>query len=201
MLNNNENEVITYSDNNIKKFNIVLCEIFNDKIHGSNTNSIYKTMEGQYLNLYTFKWSCVIDDDDVNINNLNYVGEIINLYNRNNRNMKRMRKEYYNYITKHRIIRNYKNIMESGNYINPEIAHCIYLEEGLCICIIKTHWIKLIQRCWRRVLNERKIILMERQKISSIFYKELRGKWPKSCNILPGLKNLLKLKNVYKNIE
>lgn len=192
MLNNMESLEIenTYS----KRFNIVLCEIFNEKTNGSFYNFHSPLLCGHYLNLYRFNWKLVDEEDGINIVDLNYVNEIASLFHKNNKSIKRNKIKYYHYITKHSIIRNYKNMIENKNYIKPEIAECFYLEGGECISIIKTFWIKWIQRCWKRVLKERKTILLKRLSYSCILYREQKGKWPTSCNSFPGLYGLLSKK-------
>ena len=72
-----------------------------------------------------------------------------------------------------------------------EIAECIELETNERIAIIKTFWIKLIQRTWKNVLKQRNIIIKKRCNLNSLIYKEINGKWPKECNYYPGLKGML----------
>jgi len=65
--------------------------------------------------------------------------------------------------------------------------------------VLKTHWIKLIQRTWRRVLKERNQIAMRRVWANCSF--EINGKWPVELRRLPGLRGSLAHLNVskYKN--
>jgi len=58
-------------------------------------------------------------------------------------------------------------------------------------CILKTFWIRIIQRTWRRVMNERNQILKERKKINSLLYRELHGKFPNGCAFLPTIQGML----------
>ena len=50
---------------------------------------------------------------------------------------------------------------------------------------IKTYYIRLIQRLWRKIYNVREKILFKRKKISSIRMRENTGKWPKSIRKWP----------------
>lgn len=75
--------------------------------------------------------------------------------------------------------------------VKLEIAECVYLPSGHCIGIIKTFWLKLIQRSWKNVLKERKRVIKERMKISSLKYREIYGSWPCNCISYPRLKGLL----------
>jgi hypothetical protein len=72
-----------------------------------------------------------------------------------------------------------------------EIAQCIYLPSFYCISILKTYWIRIIQRTWRNVMNKRKYIIQRRKQIGSIKYKELHGKWPDDCLRYPTLQGML----------
>jgi hypothetical protein len=72
-----------------------------------------------------------------------------------------------------------------------EIAECIYLPSQYCISILKTFWIKLIQRKWKNILKQRENIIKKRYNINSIIYRELHGKWPIDCLNYPRLKGML----------
>jgi hypothetical protein len=48
------------------------------------------------------------------------------------------------------------------------------------LCVLKTHWIKLVQRKWRNILKKRKAI---QKYIFNVKYKEIYGHFPKTCNI------------------
>jgi len=52
----------------------------------------------------------------------------------------------------HDFIKNYEMIISSNVYTQPQIAQVIYLDKGECVCILKTFWLKCVQRCWRREL-------------------------------------------------
>jgi len=91
----------------------------------------------------------------------------------------------------HSIIKNYKNIIAREDYISPQIVKCSYLPDGECVAVIKTMWIKLIQRRWRTVFNERRRIIGERSRISSIFYREIHGTWPTGLNVVPSICGML----------
>jgi hypothetical protein len=89
---------------------------------------------------------------------------------------------------KHPFIRNYRRIVLRPEYIQPEIAECIILSSGESVAILKTFWIRIIQRAWRRVLLERKVVLEKRSTPGELYYRQTRGKW--SC-AMPGLYGML----------
>jgi len=57
--------------------------------------------------------------------------------------------------------------------------------------VIKTHWIRLIQRRWRNVLNERKRVIQIRSKVSSIMNYQICGKHPSGATYYPTLRGML----------
>ena len=91
----------------------------------------------------------------------------------------------------HRIYRNYINIIKKDNYIKPEIAQCIYLESGHCVCILKTFWIRLIQRKWKNIMKEREEIIRKRRNPLSIRKREITGMWSRDISQMPVLKGML----------
>lgn len=152
------------------RFNIVLCEIYNDKHHGiSNNTNIYS----YHLVYYILK--------KLNMEVINDICEHTN----------RMYIIDTPRLVPHSIIRNYSNIINSTNYIKPEIAECIYFTDGECIAVIKTIWIRLIQRTWKKIYNLKHQILKKRCNISCILYKERNGAWPNDCLYLPRLEGML----------
>ena len=96
-----------------------------------------------------------------------------------------------NNATTHSVIRNYKNIISKQPYVKAEIAECVYLENHECVAILKTFWIKLIQRTWKNILQKRTSILKKRANIHSLKHRELTGRWPNDCIHYPELRGML----------
>ena len=163
------------SENNNSRFKIVLCELYNELIHGkSNTLTLYN----HYLVIYSFK----------NINN--NINELASFYMQEYNNR-------INSIIPHKIFRNYVNIILNSNYIKPEIAECFYLCGNEYIAIIKTIWIRLIQRTWKKIYKEKKKIIQKRFNIESLNYKQIYGCWPDNCKNMPKINGMLSyLKNL-----
>jgi hypothetical protein len=59
--------------------------------------------------------------------------------------------------------------------------------------VIKTHWIRLIQRTWRSVLKERKRVIQIRSKVSSIMNYQICGKHPPGATYYPTLRGMLSI--------
>ena len=152
------------------RFNIVLCELY-CVLHGKNDKKMYY----HYLTISTFKWL-----------NSGVINKICDNYNL-----------YYNNLVfnkSYSTIRNFNTIVSKNNYIKPEIAETIILESGHSICILKTFWLRLIQRTWKRIYKERCLIIKLRGCYASIKEREITGQWPERCRVYPGLTCCLKLK-------
>ena len=60
--------------------------------------------------------------------------------------------------------------------------------------VLKTHWIRLIQRCWRNVLERRKKMIMCWGSIRNLKYREYTGRNLPEYRQLPGLRGCVKNK-------
>ena len=68
-------------------------------------------------------------------------------------------------------------------YILPDLTYA---------CIVKTHWLKLVQRHWKRTFALRKEILEKRRSLEATNYFELHGKYTDSLCVLPSIQGLMK---------
>jgi hypothetical protein len=155
------------------RFNIVLCELY-CKLHGKGNGG---KLFYYHLNISRFKKL-----------NINILSEICNNYNTYYRNLVSQESSPFSRI------KNFNNIVSKDDYIRPQIAENITLETGHCVCIIKTIWIKLIQRTWKKVFALRKTIIKRRSNINSLKIRELTGKWPENCRVYPQLQGMLRFK-------
>jgi hypothetical protein len=139
------------------KYTIILCDLYNPLIHGDCEYFVLF----QFLVHYKYKYF-----------DINFI----------NSTCKYLNKQYKllisqdNFITNkinHPIYKNYFNIVSRNNYIKPEIAQCIYLKSYECIAILKTFWIRLIQRTWKKVYKERQNIINKKMQLSAIRNREL----------------------------
>ena len=165
------------------RFNLVLCEIFNRNVHGASSEHI-EPIDGHYLLITKFDGPtrCLLELEDED-DELEDIYDYAEFYN----------DEYYNdnEFAPHIIIRNYQNIVSRPDYIKPEIAECIVLDSHHHVVIIKTIWIKIIQRKWKKIYAERMNIIRRRFQPTSLYTREVTGKWPVGCANLPGLYRLL----------
>ena len=171
-----------YFNNNNSKYSLVLCEIHNPQMHGFAEDSD-PSVCGHYLMIGEFDFDSFICGDPDNL--LSMEGTI-DSFNENLTQLMRIGRYQL-----HPTIRNYKNIVLRENYIRPEIAECITLSGNERVAILKTFWIRIIQRTWKRVFQERYNVLMMRMNIQSLHMWQQTGKWPLYCRNLPGLRGML----------
>mgnify|MGYP003647599973 FL=1 len=94
-------------------------------------------------------------------------------------------------ILTHDFIRNYKYIISNKTYFKPEIATVISLPKGCeSVAILKTFWIRCIQRCWKKLVAQRKQILTMRKHINNIHIRTTTGKWPEQYRHWPEVKGM-----------
>lgn len=127
----------------LTKYNIVLCELYNNQIHGISNDE----MNYHYLTMVRLK---MFDNDFIK-----------------------------NFLT---------NFSPKSKL---EIAECMYLPSDHCISILKTIWLKIIQRTWKKIYKERQVIISIRRNPNSLRHREIYGTWPNNCFCYPALKGML----------
>lgn len=97
------------------------------------------------------------------------------------------------YLTHMRFKKLHMNLINTLNHSNLrlEIAECIYLPSEHCVSILKTFWLKIIQKKWKQIIKERNQCITKRCSLNAIKYREIYGKWPADCSKLPQLKGML----------
>jgi len=73
-----------------------------------------------------------------------------------------------------------------------EIMKLHILNDGTYSVVLKTHWIRLIQRHWRKALQIRKQMMKKQMHLWSLYYREIRGKFPRGLNNMPTLSGLMR---------
>ena len=173
--------------------NLVICEIFNKKIHGFDDNND-PTVLGHYIVCQNFSRNDTDTDTDSENDSNDSTEDTSSVFN-NTTSVLNMYKRQYNRLNNnlkmHSIIRNYNHIVSRPHYIQLHIAKVIYLSGSECVAIIKTFWLKIIQRTWKKIYKQRCNIQTLRKLPSSQFYRERHGKWSDNCYNLPSLYGLL----------
>ena len=158
----------------LSKFNLVLCELHNPQIHGKNSTSNVN-IESNYLIISRFNADTYYPLNTLdNFNDeyeytyedkLDYVAAKYNLWysvwHSSNINKKNV----------HPLFCNYMNIISNYNYIKPEIGLCIELPTFERIVILKTFWLRIIQKTWKKTYQQRiDIINFRKRRINIDIY-------------------------------
>ena len=111
------------------------------------------------------------------------------------------------YLTEYSIIRTYQPTIEimqlligdfgarrriapqsEGERLNSVGLHSNPNEfERTYTIVKKTHWLRLVQRHWKKTMRQRAYIINKRCSLSSILNFEVKGRYPYGLNVLPGL--------------
>lgn len=67
--------------------------------------------------------------------------------------------------------------------------------DNVYVSIIKTYWLRLIQRHWKHAFRERNCVIKLRGLPRNIFHFQCNGRHPNGLNHLPGLRGLLSCYN------
>jgi len=173
----------------------MLCELHYTPIHGKNSQSSF-TIEGHYLVIDCFDGTTgesildsELEDDESESSSIDSLSSVSDLQITLEQSI-----AFYQTLNRryapHICIRNYFNIISRPDYIKPEIGLRIILPTGEHVAIIKTIWIRLIQRAWKRVYKRRQEVINGRKQIASLHYVRLTGYWPPKYMVMPTLKGL-----------
>uniref|UniRef100_A0A6C0JEI4 Uncharacterized protein n=1 Tax=viral metagenome TaxID=1070528 RepID=A0A6C0JEI4_9ZZZZ len=67
---------------------------------------------------------------------------------------------------------------------------CI-LEDETYSVVLKTHWLRLVQRHWKKVYRERKQKILSRCSLKNQIYRQLHGKYPDGLNAMPSIYGMM----------
>ena len=166
-------------------FNIVLCELHHPLFHGKTSNSSLDVSE-HYITLEK------IDPSELFVNTNNIpLDEVDNLFVFLKIRRRRFRKfiQRNAQFNNHPSIRNYLNVSCKTTF-SPQIAKCINLPGEEQVAILKTHWLRLIQRTWKKIFQQRLNVIKLRKNPRNIRYREINGKWSQCCR-MPTLQGML----------
>lgn len=170
---------------------LLICELFHPDLHGYDANESDPNIHGHHLIIHIddnsdqdSEYYSNSDSDSDSEDDSFILNEVmINIY-----------KKKYKYLTEsykknnleiiHPTIRNYFNIISQDNYIRSQIGYKVYLSGNECVAILKTFWLRIIQRCWRRVYYARKEMLKPQNIIQ---YLRIRETDPNYCIRIPSI--------------
>ena len=74
---------------------------------------------------------------------------------------------------------------------NIDIMKLFILDDHTHTVVIKTYWLKIIQRHWKKIYSQRKYCISRRRQIKTMMYVERNGMYPYDCHSMPGLQGML----------
>jgi hypothetical protein len=83
------------------------------------------------------------------------------------------------YYTNEDILNSLLNVLNSRYLFGLQIIQHIEINDYY-LAVIKTHWIRLVQRRWKNVFKQRK---NAKKNLFNLRHREIYGKFPDSCNI------------------
>lgn len=144
----------------MSKYELGIYEYYNPTLHGMTNN-----MVGKLLVYSLFSCNDFYDNYDEILDEINFITHIYNddsLYSVH---------QYNPFISNYQYIR---------NIFNLEIIETIMLDDGALVCIIKTCYLKFLQRKWKnyykKLQNKIKYI---KSNPNLIIYRQYYGKLPK----------------------
>ena len=178
------------------KNNFILCELYYSPLHGT------PSLEGHYLVIGKFDPFTeniledyaeyeTDDESDSDTDDNNEMPNIMNISNLYRENYIRMLNTSLCINRAHTIVRNYTSIISSPNYFCPQIAQCIVLPTQETIAIIKTIWIKIIQRTWKKIFLQRKKMIYQLIHSSNYYIKQ------NTTKNLPSIRGMLYYLKIY----
>lgn len=176
----------------MSRFCIARCELYSQKRHGP-LNGKCKVMESQIL--------CIerITPDELCSFAQEILWKDIVYFIVNNVAMKDIKNVFS--MSENRLSINMSNWCEfyrstRGLVDDPHFdkLHLIELKpivdennEEWFSCVIKTHWLIVIQRTWKKIFKKREEIIKKRTEFNNLRYREIHGTWPPSLHHLPTL--------------
>ncbi len=151
---------------------LAICEIFHPVLHGHDEYST-PTINQHFLIYTTVELS-----DFYN-----------NAYKSEERSIRRYRKAVallHNDATNdtHPLIRGYNAVAQKC--IRLEIIQSDELRPGQeAVAYLKTFWLRIVQRCWKKVFKQRKAVLLGRMNIKSRQEQQRTGQYPPAFRHLP----------------
>ena len=170
----------------LNKYHLILCELHHIRRHGK-TSSSEPNIDGHYIvydkyepftglsynNMQEYEEYGTDREYDTDSDIDEYEDRILTLHNDIN-----IIKSHFREISQsfgpHPIIRNYTNIVSKEDYFKPEIAQCIILPTHETIAILKTFWIRIIQRKWKKVFKLRQDNIRKYSKLTNLYSREIK---------------------------
>lgn len=168
-----DNENDSDSDNDFEEFIIEPNDWEHDEIYQEDSHHVYSEKEHDHYYIGLTK-RMRSDDSDVLLM-VNSVSPLVFFQY----GFERIRK----YLAEYSIVR-----VENAKV---HIMKLCILDDGTYSVLLKTHWIRLVQKHWKKVYAERKRVFRGRRSLANLRHREIYGRWPNGLNCFPGLNGML----------
>ena len=173
-----DNEYSSDSDNDFEEFIVEPNDWEYDEIYQDDSQHVYSEKENDHYYIGLTK-RLSADGTDVLLM-VNSVSPIVFFQYE----FERIRK----YLAQYSIVR-----VENAKV---HIMKLCILEDGTYSVLLKTHWLRLVQKHWKKVYAERKRVFRGRRNLANLKHREIYGRWTNGLNYFPGLNGML---SDYKN--
>ena len=156
-------------------YQLALCELYHPLLHG--TLNISNNIYNNFLIDTTYE-PCEFFDNSYKLDETSL------------RRHRRRQSRALGLVDTHPTLRKY-----TQHYIRLEIVqyHILTLDGSRYhIAYIKTFWLRIVQRCWKKVYKARKDLIIKRSTIQALIEKERTGLWAKHLRTWPAFKLNLK---------
>jgi hypothetical protein len=74
---------------------------------------------------------------------------------------------------------------------NIDIMKLFILDDHTYTVVLKTHWLRIIQRHWKNIYSQRKLTIKKRKQLQARMYFEKHGRYPDNSYIIPTIHGML----------
>jgi hypothetical protein len=152
----------------IAKYSLGICELYLKGLHGpfhpELTDIIDKYLVGIIISSQEFFNDSY--NEDIAFIQSNYDSYINNIL---------INPSQFHWQNLNPMISNYMSVISRPNYIKLDIIEIKYLNSGECTACIKTFWLKILQKKWRKYLAERNKKIDFYKKPKNLLNRQLRG--------------------------
>ena len=159
---------------NTSNFKLAICMLFDPVIHGMDEASSPGILN-HYLVVYT------IELDEFYNNDYKDIIEIVKF----NYDQQQQQTAYIRQEQQTAYIRGSGQEHQMGRAPKLDIIQCDELIGLEQVGYIKTFWLKIVQRRWKKVYKERQEMLKQRSSIVALKERQQNGQWPKHLRQWP----------------
>jgi len=146
----------------MSRYQLSVINKFNENLYGELPNNL-KIINNHFIN-------------ETNVTLNEFINEIKDIRKYENNIKNGIVEKYY---TNEDILNSLLNVVNSRYLFGLQIIQHIEINDYY-LAVIKTHWIRLIQKRWKNVFKQRR---NAKKNLFNLRHREIYGKFPDSCNI------------------